>query len=79
MPLKSITPALIQALRVVVEEANNDELYTIKNPVKMIHAETTLSLGRIPTIELENARCNITLDDHIVLQPLPVLRVPDQG
>ena len=76
---RSITPALTQALRVVAKQAKDGNVYTTKDLSKIMSAELQVSYpGGHQRIELENAQCDTTLEDHIVLQPQPAARIPDR-
>lgn len=78
-PPRSITPALIMALQEMAKHPNDGNVYTTKDLFNIMRAELIVSRpGCYAKIQLQNAQCNSTLDDHIVLQPQPATRIPDR-
>ncbi|KAL8922162.1 MAG: hypothetical protein Q9208_005357 [Pyrenodesmia sp. 3 TL-2023] len=76
-PPRSLTPALVKALQAVASEeaaTEDGKLYTTVDIFDMIKAELSVvsrGTGR-PRVELENMRYDTSLEEHIVLQPLPL-------
>ncbi|KAL9026233.1 MAG: hypothetical protein Q9180_007520, partial [Flavoplaca navasiana] len=67
-PPRSITPALIMALQEVAKHANDGNVCTTKDLFNIMRAELIVSRpGCYAKIQLRNAQCDTTLDDHIVL------------
>ncbi|KAL8840048.1 MAG: hypothetical protein Q9176_004070 [Flavoplaca citrina] len=75
---RSITPALTKALRIVAEQAEDGNVSTTKELFKIIRAEFQVShSGDYQMVKFENAQCDSTLDNHIVLQPQHA-KIPDR-